>query len=153
MHLIKFLVMKLHQGPGFMDGIVNSIEVLVHSKTNFLKVVQHQLLFRKPLMLCANWYCKIVKWPIMRLRPLALMGPAYTQYCMNIWLPKKIYSLWIPQNLSIAQIKARVDWSKEMLQTHDRGASKHVYDIVTGNESWIYVYEPKRKQQSTVWVF
>ena len=40
-----------------------------------------------------------------------------------------------------------------MLQKYDRGASKHVYDIVTGDESWIYVYEAESKQQSTVWVF
>ena len=40
-----------------------------------------------------------------------------------------------------------------MLQKYDRGASKHVYDIVTGDESWIYAYEPESKQQSTVWVF
>ena len=45
------------------------------------------------------------------------------------------------------------DWSKEMLQKYDRGASKHVYDIVTGDESWIYAYEPESKQHSTVWVF
>ena len=40
-----------------------------------------------------------------------------------------------------------------MLQKYDRGASKHIYDIVTGDESWIYVYEPESKQQSAVWVF
>ena len=40
-----------------------------------------------------------------------------------------------------------------MLQKYDRDASKHVYDIVTGDESWIYAYEPESKQQSTVWVF
>ena len=62
---------------------------------------------------------------------------------MNIWLPKKIYARWIPQNLPIAQKNARVDWSKEMLQTHDRSASKHVYDIVTGDILWIYAYEPE----------
>ncbi|MEB2589925.1 hypothetical protein SOP87_30320, partial [Bacillus cereus] len=28
-----------------------------------------------------------------------------------------------------------------------------VYKIVTGDESWIYAYEPERKQQSTVWFF
>ena len=39
---------------------------------------------------------------------------------------KIICSRWIPHNLSIAQKKARVDWSKEMLQKYDRGASKHV---------------------------
>ena len=40
-----------------------------------------------------------------------------------------------------------------MLQKYDRGASKHVYDIVTDDESWIYAYEPENKQQSTIWVF
>ena len=54
----------------------------------------------------------------------------------------------MPHNLSNAQKKARVVWSKEMLH-----ASKHVYDIVTGDESWIYTYELERKQQSTIWVF
>ena len=59
---------------------------------------------------------------------------------------KKICSRWIPHNLSIAQKKARVDLSKEMRQIYDRGVSKHVYEIVTGDESWIYAYEPESKQ-------
>ena len=36
------LAMKLHQGPVFIDGMVNSTEVLVHSKTNFVKVVKNK---------------------------------------------------------------------------------------------------------------
>ena len=32
-----------------------------------------------------------------------------------------------------------------MLQKYDHDASKHVYDIVTGDESWIYAYEPESK--------
>ena len=59
----------------------------------------------------------------------------------------------MPHNLSIAQEKARVDWSKEMLQKYVRGDSKYVYDIVTRGQSWIYAYEPESKQQSTVQVF
>ena len=43
--------------------------------------------------------------------------------------------------------------SKEMLQKYDRGASKHVYDIVTADKSWIYAYEPESTQQSPVWAF
>ena len=66
---------------------------------------------------------------------------------------KKICSRWIPHNLTIAQKKARVDWCKEMLKKFNRGASKDVYKIVTGDESWIYAYEPETKQQSTVQVF
>ena len=39
------------------------------------------------------------------------------------------------------------------VEKYDRGASKDVYKIVTGNESWIYAYEPETKKQSIVWVF
>ena len=52
--------------------------------------------------------------------------------------------LYIPYNLSIAQKKARVDWPKEMLHKYDRDNSKHVYDIVAGDESWIYAYEARK---------
>ena len=40
-----------------------------------------------------------------------------------------------------------------MLHKYDRGASKHVYDIVIADEWWIYSYEPESIQQSTVGVF
>ncbi|GFU60514.1 HTH_48 domain-containing protein [Nephila pilipes] len=66
---------------------------------------------------------------------------------------KKICSRWIPHNLTNAQKKARVDWCKEMLEKYIQGTSKAVYNIYTGDESWIYSYEPETKQQSTVWVF
>ena len=91
--LNPFLAMKLHQEPVFIDGTANSTEVVVHSKTNFMKVVQNQLLFPKPLMLCANWHWKIVMWSIVRLRQPLLVGRAYIQYCMNICLSKKFIRL------------------------------------------------------------
>ncbi|RLU25238.1 hypothetical protein DMN91_003331 [Ooceraea biroi] len=40
-----------------------------------------------------------------------------------------------------------------MLKKFNRGRSHLVYNIVTGDETWIYSYEPESKQQSTVWVF
>ena len=40
MNLIQFLAMKLYQGPVFINGM-NSTEVIVHSKTNFVKFVQN----------------------------------------------------------------------------------------------------------------
>ena len=66
---------------------------------------------------------------------------------------RKICSRWIPHNLTEAQKKGRVDWCQEMLQKFEGGRSKSVYNIVTGDETWIYAYEPESKQQSTVWVF
>ena len=35
MNLIQFLAMKLHQVPLFIDGMVNSTQVVVHSKDEF----------------------------------------------------------------------------------------------------------------------
>ena len=64
---------------------------------------------------------------------------------------KKICSRWTPLNLSIAQKIARL--VERNAQKYDRGASKNVYDIVTGDESCIYAHETASKQQSTVWVF
>ena len=56
---------------------------------------------------------------------------------------KKICSHWLPHNLSTDQKKSNDELSKEMLQKYDRGASKHGYGTVTGDESWIYEYEPE----------
>ena len=39
-----------------------------------------------------------------------------------------------------------------MLEKYDRGASKDIYKIVTGDESWIYAYVAETEQQLTVWV-
>lgn len=66
---------------------------------------------------------------------------------------RKLCARWIPHKLTDTQKKVRVGWCHEMLEKFNRGASKSVYYIVTGDESWIYAYEPETKKQSTVWVF
>lgn len=66
---------------------------------------------------------------------------------------RKLVSRWIPHLLSDEQKATRVRWCKKTLQRFNRGESNHVYDIVSGDESWIYAYDPDSKQQSTVWVF
>lgn len=40
-----------------------------------------------------------------------------------------------------------------MLTKFDGDRSHSVYNIVTGDESWVYSYEPETKQQSNVEVF
>ncbi|CAF1547696.1 unnamed protein product, partial [Rotaria sordida] len=39
-----------------------------------------------------------------------------------------------------------------MLEKFDGGRSKRVSDIITGDESWFYHYDPETKRQSEVWV-
>ncbi|CAH1991303.1 unnamed protein product [Acanthoscelides obtectus] len=42
---------------------------------------------------------------------------------------------------------------KKTLDRFNSGNSKNVYSILSGDESWIYCYEPENKRQSAVWVF
>ena len=60
---------------------------------------------------------------------------------------------WVPHNLNEEQKRGRVDWCTHMLRKFDGGRSPHVWDIVTGDETWVYQYDPETKQQSAVWVF
>ncbi|CAH2002245.1 unnamed protein product, partial [Acanthoscelides obtectus] len=45
------------------------------------------------------------------------------------------------------------NWCQTTLDRFNSGNSKNVYSIVSGDESWIYCYEPENKPQSAVWVF
>lgn len=66
---------------------------------------------------------------------------------------RKLCCRWIPHELTSGQKRARVDWCQEMLRKYKNGCSNGVYNIVTGDETWIYCYDPEKKQQSSEWVF
>lgn len=66
---------------------------------------------------------------------------------------RKLCSRWIPHMLTDDQKKKRVEWCREKLRQFNQGTSNAVYNIVTGDETWIYSYEPETKCQSRVWVF
>ncbi|GBP96856.1 Mariner Mos1 transposase [Eumeta japonica] len=66
---------------------------------------------------------------------------------------KKMCSRWITHNLTEAHKTERVTCCNAMLTRFKEGALNSVWNIVTGDEKWIYCYDPKTKQQSTVWVY
>lgn len=66
---------------------------------------------------------------------------------------RKLCARWIPHNLTEAQKVHRVDWCRKMVQRFNKGDSNAVFDMVTGDESWIYCYDPETKRQSAEWVF
>ncbi|XP_040582119.1 uncharacterized protein [Lepeophtheirus salmonis] len=72
---------------------------------------------------------------------------------VDLAVKKDVCSRWILDNLTIAQNKFCVDWCKEMYKKYVCIASKDVYKIVIGDESWIYAYDSEMKQQPTMWVF
>ena len=66
---------------------------------------------------------------------------------------RKRCTRWLAHNLSEEHMQGRVDWWTRMLRKFGGGRSPRIWDIVTGEETWVYQYDPKTKHQSAVWVF
>jgi len=64
----------------------------------------------------------------------------------------KICARWVPHFLTNENKKARVEFCLRMLQLFSDGESRNVGNILTGDETWVYAYEPLRKQQDAQWV-
>ena len=58
---------------------------------------------------------------------------------------RKRCTRWVPNNLNEEQKRGRVDWCNHMLRKFDGGRSPRVWDIVTGDETWVYQYDPDTK--------
>ncbi|CAH1998188.1 unnamed protein product [Acanthoscelides obtectus] len=59
----------------------------------------------------------------------------------------------IQKNLHEELGQPGVNWCQKTLDRFNSGNSKNAYSIVSGDESWIYCYEPENKRQSAVWMF
>ena len=59
----------------------------------------------------------------------------------------KICSKWVPKKLSQEQKHARVRACRELRQMFEEDANFFL-KLITGDETWVYYYEPETKQQS-----
>jgi len=66
---------------------------------------------------------------------------------------RKLCARWIPHRLTEKQKNVRVSWRVQMQQRFYFGNSKAVLDIIIGDETWIYCYEPESKCQSAKWKY
>ena len=62
-----------------------------------------------------------------------------------------IASRWVPHQLTLAQIEKRVECCRENPRLIAEGKLR-VYDIFTGDESWIYHRKIESRQSSASWV-
>ncbi|KAI6658845.1 hypothetical protein LOD99_15170 [Oopsacas minuta] len=59
---------------------------------------------------------------------------------------RKLCGRWIPHSLSSHQKKCPVDFCKIMLKRFVNGTSRAVSEILTGDETWRYHYDPETKR-------
>ena len=62
---------------------------------------------------------------------------------------RKMLVHWVSHLLSEEQKEHWVNWRQFMLEKFDHGKSKQEYDIATGDESWIYEFDPETECQSS----
>jgi hypothetical protein len=100
--------------------------------------------------------CSISFWKNFQIvlgRWIAIFGG---KHCRNFISGRQIKSIFaLVRNIRLfrKQEHSYFKGCKEILKKYVQGASKAVYNIYTGDELWIYAYEPETKQQSTVWVY
>ena len=64
---------------------------------------------------------------------------------------RKVSSRWVPHNLTIEQKHERVRICQENLEKFQSGRWR-LYDIITGDETWIYFRQLGRKESNACWI-
>ena len=64
---------------------------------------------------------------------------------------RKIFARWMPHLLTDEQNRQRVKVAKKMLQMFQTCDKKRFANIVTGDENWVYYFEPVRKFSNKFW--
>ena len=65
---------------------------------------------------------------------------------------RKICARWVPHALTQAEKTKRVQYAQNLLSDFDRTDSRSLFDIVTGDETWVCYCEPFLKEANKVWV-
>ena len=65
---------------------------------------------------------------------------------------RKVTSRWMPHQHKPHHMTGRVEFCELMLKKFDEGSSELVSNILTGDEIWIYHYDPETKEQSRQWI-
>lgn len=82
---------------------------------------------------------------------LGLNAPALNSILHDhLGLTKKM-ARWVPRDLTAAEKQRRVDFATEFLKFFDHGRSANFDKLVTGDETWIYFYDPLSRTQSREW--
>ena len=64
---------------------------------------------------------------------------------------QKIFARWVPHLLTDEQNRQRDKVAKNMLQMIQTYDKKQFANVVTGDENWIYYFEPVRKFSNKIW--
>ena len=65
---------------------------------------------------------------------------------------RKICTRWVPHLLTDEQKQSRVRLASQVIEKYDKCDLRHLEEIVTGDETWIYHFQPDSEAKNKVWV-
>ena len=65
---------------------------------------------------------------------------------------RKICARWMPHLLTDEQKQSRVRLASQVIEKYDKCDPRRLEEIVTGDETWIYHFQPDSKAKNKVWV-
>ena len=65
---------------------------------------------------------------------------------------RKICARWVPHLLTDEQKQSRVRLASQVIEKYDKCDPHRLEEIVTGDETWIYHFQPDSKAKNKVWV-
>ena len=65
---------------------------------------------------------------------------------------RKICARWVPHLLTDEQKQSRVRLASQVIEKYDKCDPRRLEEIVTGDETWMYHFQPDSKAKNKVWV-
>ena len=65
---------------------------------------------------------------------------------------RNICARWVPHLLTDEQKQSRVRLASQVIEKYNKCDPRRLEEIVTGDETWIYRFQPDSKAKNTVWV-
>ena len=65
---------------------------------------------------------------------------------------RKICACWVPHLLTDEQKQSRVRHALQVIEKYDKCDPRRLEEIVTGDETWIYHFQPDSKAKNKLWV-
>ena len=64
---------------------------------------------------------------------------------------RKVCARWVPHLLTEKQKTQRLKSARELLKTYKGCNSPVIYNLITGDETWVHMFEPQRRADNKQW--
>ena len=64
---------------------------------------------------------------------------------------RKVCARWVPHLLTEEQKKQRLKCARELLKTYKGYNSPVIFNLLTGDETWVHMFEPQRRADNKQW--